>query len=132
MAGPLFRELAEDVAKVLGPSLLCTGHPDTLRRPESEGLTILAGPAYDRGSYLRRALSWGGYFLRACVVAGRGSRRALLFMVSNPPFLGLVGLFFKLVRGQRYALLVYDIYPDILISLGIIGNGLLARCWRFV
>jgi glycosyltransferase involved in cell wall biosynthesis len=56
----------------------------------------------------------------------------MLFIVSNPPFLGLLGFFFKLIRKQRYAILTYDVYPDILVALGKMSDGLIAQAWRFM
>jgi glycosyltransferase involved in cell wall biosynthesis len=38
---------------------------------------------------------------------------------------------FKRLRGQRYVIVVYDIYPDILIRFGKLKeSGLIARLWR--
>lgn len=131
MAGPLFRELAEDVAKVIGASLLYTGHPHTAHLHGAENLCIKAGPEYDRRSNPKRLFSWLRYFVGAIFVAGRQPARSLLFIVSNPPFLGLAGLFFKLARKQKYAILVYDVYPDVLLAMGTLGDGLIARAWKF-
>jgi glycosyltransferase involved in cell wall biosynthesis len=130
--GPLFRELAEDVAKACGPSLLYTGYRHTVLRKGSHNLKIKAGPMYDRRSNLKRLFSWLNYFIRSFFVTAKESRHALLFIVSNPPFLGLVGLFYKLLRKQRYAVLVYDVYPDILVALGVLKEGLVPRAWRFL
>ena len=44
MAGPLFRELAEDVAEEFGPSILYTGHPHTKNRQGTGKLSIKAAP----------------------------------------------------------------------------------------
>jgi glycosyltransferase involved in cell wall biosynthesis len=130
--GPLFRELAEDLARVWFPSLLYTGHPQPRGFTGNDTLVIKAGPKYDRRSNLMRFFSWSRYFISAFWVVARHSRRALLFIVSNPPFLGLVGLFFKLARGQKYVVLVYDIYPDLLLGLGTIRQGFISRTWEFL
>lgn len=132
MAGPLFRELAEDLAKVWTPSLLYTGHPHTANRPNSAELLIQAGPVYDRRSKLKRLISWLWYFCKAFRVAAGAPSGALLFLVSNPPFLGLIGLLFKKLRGQRYVVLVYDIYPDLLHGLGKLRPGLISRAWDYL
>jgi glycosyltransferase involved in cell wall biosynthesis len=59
------------------------------------------------------------------------SGAALLFLVSNPPFLGLVGYVFKRLRRQRYVVLIYDIFPDGLVRLGLLKEtGLITRLWR--
>ena len=132
MAGPLFRELAEDVAAELGPALLYTGHPHTAYREGTAALAIKPGPEYDRGSNPRRLHSWFRYFVSALSMVLKTNRSALLFIVSNPPFLGLAGYLFKLIRGQRYVVLVYDVYPDILLALRSIRQGFFAGLWRFL
>jgi glycosyltransferase involved in cell wall biosynthesis len=130
--GPLFLELAEDLAKVWSPSLLYTGHLHTHVLTGNDRLVIKAAPEYDRRSNLKRLVSWSCYFFSAIWVVAWQSHRALLFIVSNPPFLGLLGFFYKLVRGQKYVILVYDIYPDLLLGLGTIRRGFLSRTWEFL
>jgi len=107
MAGPLFRELAEDVSAQLGPSILHTGHPHTVTSPGTETLRITQAPGYDRGSNIRRLFSWILYFLSAWGVILKHHRKSTLFIVSNPPFLGLLGYLFKKLRNQPYVVLVH-------------------------
>ena len=47
MAGPLFRELAEDLAEVWPQSVLLTGHPDTVSYIGKSSLHIEPAPGYD-------------------------------------------------------------------------------------
>jgi glycosyltransferase involved in cell wall biosynthesis len=131
VAGPLFRELAEDVAAALGRSVLLTGHSRDFARPLRLPLQVLPGPDYDRRNVLTRAWSWSQYFIAAAWLAWRTNRKTLLFLVSNPPFLPLVGYLLHYLRGQRYAVLVYDIYPNVLENLGRIKKGgVIGRLWR--
>jgi glycosyltransferase involved in cell wall biosynthesis len=129
MAGPLFRQLAEDMSRRWSPSLLFTGHPDTLNRHSEQDLLVREAPAYNRNNYLTRLLSWLSYFFATIKLMTSEHRGSLLFIVSNPPFLGLTGFLFKILRGQNYVMLVYDIYPDVLVNSGRIVNGLLAKFW---
>jgi len=132
MAGPLFRELAEDMAKVYFPSLLYTGHPDTAGHGGNQFLTIKAGPQYSRRSNFMRLISWLYYFICSIYIVWRQPNKSLLFIVSNPPFLGLIGVLFKLVRRQKYIVLVYDIYPDLLVGLNQLRNGIVVNIWDFL
>ena len=63
MAGPLFRELAEDISKNFSiKSELYTGHPDTLIFIDQiDTLTITKAPSYDRRSKTTRIFSWIKY-----------------------------------------------------------------------
>jgi glycosyltransferase involved in cell wall biosynthesis len=130
-AGTLFQELAVDLAGKWSPSLLYSAPPQTACPAESASLAFKPAPRYQRKSALRRLFSWLHYFVGSFFLVAARPADSLLFIVSNPPFLGLIGLFFKLLRKQKYVVLVYDIYPDVLISLGTIGDGWLARVWRF-
>ena len=132
MAGPLFRGLAEDISVEWSPGVLITGHPDTLKRGSRvESLSIIAAPKYERKSYLSRFLSGIHYFFYVLFKCWRLPKNALLFSMSNPLLLGMVGYLFKRFRGQRYVILVYDIYPDVLIKCGLLKEkGLISRLWR--
>jgi hypothetical protein len=131
MAGPLFRELAEDLAKIWPQSVLFTGHPDTVRCNVYSCLHIEPAPEYNRKNYFSRFMSWMSYFFKALWFVWKQPKDSTLFMVSNPPFLGLAGLLFKCMRRQRYMMLVYDIYPDLLIALEKLEKGFISRCWDF-
>lgn len=132
MAGPLFRELVEDLARAWPPCLLYTGHRDTIKHGGSSWLHIEAAPGYDRRGNISRLISWLSYFFLSIKIVWSQPRNSLLFIVSNPPFLGLAGAFFKGLRKQPYAILVYDIYPDILLRLRRLKSHSLARCWHLV
>jgi glycosyltransferase involved in cell wall biosynthesis len=130
MAGPLFRQLAEDISQEWSPSLLFTGHPHTLKHRSTASLGIIAAPTYRRKSYLSRVLSWiyySGYVLFRCLRLHKDSLLILVF----PPFVGMIGYLFKRLRGQRYVVFVYDITPDAMIVHGPLKeSGLITRLWR--
>jgi glycosyltransferase involved in cell wall biosynthesis len=132
VSGPLFRELAEDVAREFGGAELLSGHVEGFARKPHESLRVIAAPDYDRRTLLRRAWSWLRYFFKAArLVFGDRSKRPLLFIVSNPPFLPALGWLASILRGQRYCVLVYDLYPGVLVRLGKLSpSGLPAILWR--
>jgi len=132
MAGPLFRELAEDMAEEFGPAVLYTGHPDAISVGGKKGLTIEPAPQYDRKNLLTRLFSWIHYFFKAFVKIYHYSPDATLFVVSNPPFLGLAGVLFKKLRQQKCVILVYDVYPDLLVGIGRIKKGIMTRTWDYL
>ena len=131
MSGKLFRELAEDLAQKFSPSIMFTGQADSLKAKKCENLKIIPAPKYKRTSTILRLLTWLQYYLYVIIRTLFFPRTSLLFLVSNPPFLGLLGLTFKLLRRQKYVILVYDIYPDVLIKFGKLKpKGLITRIWR--
>jgi glycosyltransferase involved in cell wall biosynthesis len=130
MAGPLFRELAEDISKEWSPSLLFTGHADTLKYSQTAFLHIIASPTYQRRNNVSRLLSWIWYSVYVFIRCLRLPRNALLFVVF-PPFVGMIGYLFKRLRGQHYIVLIYDIILDATIKFGLLKqSGLITRLWR--
>lgn len=131
MAGPLFRELAQDISDRCPPCILFTGHPDTIKKGSQIGsLYIEAGPKYQRKSKLTRLLSGLHFMFRSFVKCWQFPRNSLLFLMSTPLCFGIIGYIFKRLRGQHYVVLVYDIYPDLLINTGHLKeSGLVARIW---
>jgi glycosyltransferase involved in cell wall biosynthesis len=131
VTGPLFRELVSDVASQLGPCALLTGTPADPARALGGNVRLILAPAYDRRSTWRRAASWLAFFVVALRHVLFGPRRTMLFLVSNPPFLGLAGWLGAVVRGRKYAVLVYDLYPGLLVGLGRLPpTGIIARSWH--
>ncbi|MFQ5861505.1 MAG: glycosyltransferase family 4 protein [Candidatus Brocadiales bacterium] len=63
----------------------------------------------------------------------RKKAEGLLFIGTDPPFLGLVGWMLKKLRGQRYVLLIQDIYPDVATKVGYLRpNSPIVRLWEWV
>ena len=133
MAGPLFRELAEGLSlKMPKNSTILTGHPDTLAIGSSTNkLMISKAPTYNRRSKLFRVLSWINYSLFAFWKMLKADSNTVIFIVSNPPFLGFFALLANLVKKINYVVLVYDIHPDTLISFGVLSkNSFAVKLWR--
>ncbi|MBI2513178.1 MAG: glycosyltransferase family 4 protein [Opitutae bacterium] len=131
VAGPLFRELAADLAHELGAVTLATGHARDFARALPEAVEVRAGPDYDRRSNVRRAWSWLRFFFFALGEVWRSDPASPLLIVSNPPFLPLVGWLAAFFRRQPYAILIYDFYPGLLERMGNIStNGWIAKLWR--
>ena len=133
MAGPLFRELAEDLAPLYESGcVLVTGHPDTLALKVGKGckLVIKPAPIHNRSSRFQRVLSWFKYvlFISRSVLFARNGDGILL--VSNPPILG--GWVWLLTRLNKvpYSVLVLDIHPEVFVRLGALKeNSLVVKFW---
>lgn len=82
---------------------------------------------YRRDKKYLRILSWLVAFFQVLVLVKTKYRKDHLFIFTNPPF----ALFLPLFCKNRFSLMIYDIYPDVLIQMGIIGdNSFLARTWK--
>ncbi len=133
MAAILFRELAKEVASRWYPSILFTGHPDTIKEGSCDSLIIKAGPMYDRTSSFTRIVSWLKYSFKALFLCLFSNRKTLLFFVPFPPLLGIIAYICKKLKDQHYVVLVYDIYPDIFVRFGPLNeSGLVVRIWHYI
>ncbi len=131
MAGPMTWELAEDLGKALGPVALLTGHPDTLAKGSRETVYLYPAAPYQRGRYPRRVFSWLQYLIQALFWIGRWPRKTPLLLFSNPPLLPWLGVLMRRLRGHPYGVMVHDIYPDLLVRLGVVSERhLITRVWR--
>ena len=130
MAGPMTWELAEDMGDALGSVALFTGHPDTLQKSHPQVQLFAAAP-YQRGSFLRRALSWVRYWLQAFFWLWRWPKQTPLLLFSNPPILCWLGWLMGALCGTPYSVMVHDIYPDVLVRMsGFSEKHPLIRLWR--
>lgn len=90
------------------------------RRENFKGIAIYRVPKIrlSKNSSAGRILNAVSYFLMAFFKLLGMNRQGLLVIGSDPPFLGLVGWFFRTLRAQRYILVVSDLYPDVATALG--------------
>lgn len=85
-----------------------------------------------RGRLASRALFGISYMLMSFFKAWRLSQNYDgLIITTNPPFLGLAGLFLRFFTSKEYLMIAYDIYPDTAVQAGVLRkNSLLAWAWE--
>jgi glycosyltransferase involved in cell wall biosynthesis len=73
------------------------------------------------------------FFVRTALHLLRHSdRRSLVLLTTAPPFLPLLGYLLSRICTIRYVCLLYDLYPDIAIELGVIDKQhWIARLWDY-
>ncbi|RXK47448.1 glycosyltransferase family 4 protein [Halorientalis pallida] len=104
------------------------------KRSVHDGVNIsrVRGTRFDKDSLPLRVLNWLSFSLLALVrlFSGR-SERDVLFVLSNPPILPFVAWVYKRLRGTPYVYLIYDMYPDMPIALGLLSDdGIIAQIWE--
>ncbi|WP_414542660.1 glycosyltransferase family 4 protein [Nostoc sp. CCY0012] len=74
------------------------------------------------------------YTVRAALHLLRAWRRNNLMLVTTaPPFLPLIGYLAYVLFRLPYVCILYDLYPDIAIALGVVSpRSWLARMWRAI
>ncbi|NJO59325.1 MAG: glycosyltransferase family 4 protein [Richelia sp. RM2_1_2] len=81
-----------------------------------------------------KALSGVLFTLRAAIHLIRHARRHnVLLLTTAPPFLPVLGYLAHKLFKLPYVCILYDLYPDIAIALGVIAkHHWLARFWQFM
>ena len=74
------------------------------------------------------------YSLRAGLHLIRNAHRTDQILITTaPPFLPVLGYLANLILGLSYVCLIYDLYPDVAIELGVIQpDHWIARFWHWV
>lgn len=87
---------------------------------------IIKTVQYNNKNILFRMLTWVVAYIHLLFVTWFRSRDTELFLITNPPFNTFVPLF----NRKKYYILIYDIYPDTLITQHVISEKFfLSRLW---
>lgn len=138
----LLTELAVGLSEDFDVSVI-TSYPNYLetdreisvdRRSVHDGVTIerVRATRLNKDKFTRRIINWITFsvlvFIKLLRSRGRGDS---VLVLSNPPVLPMVVFAANRLRGFNYAYLVYDMYPDMAIALGMLsGDGIPARLWE--
>ncbi len=110
------------------------GDGETPREMVHEGVRILRVPILgtQRGGLVSKAMASVTFALSVSWAVWR-DRKAFSGMIitTNPPFMGALGWLFTRLYRRPYLMIVYDVFPEFAISLGVLKPGsVLARAWR--
>jgi glycosyltransferase involved in cell wall biosynthesis len=101
---------------------------------EGVDVTRVRATRFDTDSLPRRVVNWLSFTLLVTLrlLAGRG-RSDVLLVLSNPPILPLAAWVNKRLRGTPYVYLVYDMYPDMPVGLGLLSeDSRIVAAWERV
>lgn len=81
---------------------------------------------------IQRIVNWISFTILLFIHLLLSNRSSdILLILSNPPILPFIGLLLNWLRGQRYIIIFYDIYPDIAVKLGVVnGNSPIVKVWN--
>ena len=95
-----------------------------------EGVRILRVPTIGRqkGKLLSRTVSSVTFVLSVswALVRRRADYRCMV-ITTNPPFIGALGWLYSRLFRRPYLLIVYDVFPDFAISLGVLSARFVDR-----
>lgn len=109
-AGYLTVDICNAFAKKYDRVILLAGNVSTIGRPLSEKVTVVPLTRYDKSSILSRLRTWKKATRQINEYLDNFEGEADIVYFSNPPMSSLKAD----RRPGRYALVEYDIYPDVL------------------
>lgn len=130
--GYLLTKIAEGMARELPVTAICSQPTYSARgtrapaRENRNGVDIerCAGTTLDKNALLGRAINAVTISVALWWRVLRRIRRGdVAIVVTNPPFLPFGVLLACRVKGARCALLVHDVYPEVLVAAGLSRRG---------
>jgi len=134
MAGLLFCELAEGLSGEFPDGvILHTGHPNAKKNNTHNKIQLITAPEYNRKSRLTRIQSWLWYLFSTIKLIIFSKKGDGFLLSSNPPILGIWFWLLNFFKNSPYIVLVYDIYPDVLIEMGVLQkNNIVIKVWNWL
>jgi len=87
---------------------------------------------FDKNKNIGRILNSTSCFLNMLPLVFSASENSLLVFNTNPALLPLLGLIGAKLRGKKYVILIHDLWPELLASMGMIRKswqGRLSGSW---
>jgi len=138
--GQFVEELATRLSERIDVQVF-TGQPsyayDTAEAPEEEvknGVKVQRSRVTHTRKKIGRTLSSLLFCVHSALhLFNQGNRGDIVLFVSEPPYLQTLGYIASYLFNLSYACLVYDLYPDVAVELGVVSeNHWLVRFWNAV
>ena len=99
-----------------------------------DGITIRYVPVYSnfRGSFFKRMIFFVSYFFSSIYAAISSSKINLIYSVSTPLTVGLLGLIIAKLKKVPMVFEVTDVWPDAAIQTGVIKNSFIIKISKFI
>lgn len=123
VSGYLMIDIINEHASLYDEIILLTGLLNPRNKKLHPKVKVVKLVAYNRTSTLKRLVTWSLFFLQTFFLLLVKYRRHSLYLVSNPPLNIIIAHWMK----RPLAYLIYDVYPHILVTYGIIKE----KSWVF-
>jgi colanic acid biosynthesis glycosyl transferase WcaI len=137
----LLAELAEDLVlngesvTVITGNTAYTDRSSRLARHEYyKGICIIrvGFTRFGRTHTLGRLADYLSFWIAAFVAAIRAKHQHCLVVLSDPPLLSLLAAVVGMVKSVKTVCWLQDVFPEIAVRAGILPEGLIARCLRWL
>lgn len=133
VAGPMFIDLANFYYNEGYHVHLLTGKLEETGQHISKAVTIKYFVKYRRNNALLRIITWILFSLQAYLYLRNEKQDSKVLLVSNPPFIPLLSHFLMKNQSLDFAILIYDVYPDVLEGLGYFTKkSFISKRWRTI
>lgn len=100
-----------------------------------EGIKIyrLVNLRLDKSKKIGRTFNYLSYFLKTLikVLFADGNEKCVYLIVSNPPFLPLVGVLNSIFRKGKYVHLLYDVHPEQAVAMKYVEpSSIIVKLWH--
>ncbi|MHB2153604.1 glycosyltransferase family 4 protein [Calditrichota bacterium GD2] len=107
--------------------VLITGFLNPRNRKLEKNVKVVKTIQYRRTNYFFRFYTWFIAFLHAFILIKFKYKNSTLFLVSNPP----LSMFIPLFCSNPFTLLIYDVYPDVLVDIKILNqSSIIVKNWQ--
>jgi glycosyltransferase involved in cell wall biosynthesis len=127
VAGYMMIDIANAFAGKYAECILLTGELRKRKKDLNPRVKLLNLIRYNPKSNLSRLITWIFGFLQALLYIIFKGGKADLFITTNPP----LGVFIPYFCKNKYSLLIYDIYPDVLIEYKMLSReSFIIKYWE--
>ena len=123
VAGPLFIDIANVFAEEYDEVILVTGNIEPTYARLDNNIKVVKKVKYRRNRPYLRIITWLIFFVQSFLYVLRNNKHGKILLVTNPPLLPFLGLFFSKKKMLHFSILVYDIYPDALLNFGYLKKS---------
>ncbi|NVN94891.1 MAG: glycosyltransferase family 4 protein [Bacteroidetes bacterium] len=110
--------------------ILYTGEVRIANTPLNSKIIVKKLIYYNSSTIFKRLFTWLVFTFQCFFLLLFKSKKHEVIYVTTPPFLVFLGLFFKKLFNQTFHLLIWDLYPDVMVNFNVIKrNGYIHRIW---
>ncbi|MCC7333402.1 MAG: glycosyltransferase family 4 protein [Flavobacteriales bacterium] len=110
---------------------LITGVIESNYSPIDQRVKVKFLNRYNNTSTFKRMLTWSIFTFRSFFILLFSSSKKELIFITTPPFIVFIGLIFKKIKNQHYHLVIWDLYPDVLVNFGVLKeSSWIIKLWK--
>ncbi len=137
----LLTELTEDLAAqgetvtvITGNTAYAGGQSALPAQEFHKGIRIVrvGFTRFGRTRTLGRLADYVSFWISAFVTAVRAKQQDCLVVLSDPPLLSVLAALVRMVRPIKTVCWLQDVFPEIAVRAGVLPEGLVARCLRWL